>query len=382
MKVFIRADASIQIGTGHVMRCLTLAGDLRQFGMEVSFISRVLPGDLCDYVESKGLKVHRINEEVEPAADFWAGLRENWLKDAEKTREIILNQAGEQSDKDNVNSANKKAKKKKESLIDERLINKSSQIVAHLFSDSGAGLELNSGINLVVDSYALDHKWEQYLRPHVNKIMVIDDLANRAHDCDLLLDQNYYRGIEHRYDGLVPLVCRKLLGPEYALLRPEFHQAKKNLRKRDGKIRRILVFFGGSDPTNQTKKALQAIQQLNRPEIAVDVVVGATNPHREEIKQICSGMPNTTYHCQVENMAELMAEADLAIGAGGATTWERLYLELPTIAIAVAENQVETLEALSEAGKIWYAGNADAIKIHKLSSLISDSIKLLSKGRV
>lgn len=208
----------------------------------------------------------------------------------------------------------------------------------------------------MVDSYALDHKWEKFLRPHVNKIMVIDDLANRAHDCDLLLDQNYYRDIEHRYDGLLPLTCRKLLGPEYALLRPEFHQAKKNLRKRDGKIRRILVFFGGSDPSNETKKALQAIKLLNRPEIAVDVVVGAGNPHREEIKQICSEMPNTTYYCQVENMAELMAAADLAIGAGGVTTWERLYLELPTIAIAVAENQVETLEALGEAEMVWYLG--------------------------
>src|SRR5690606_30453084 len=102
---------------------------------------------------------------------------------------------------------------------------------------------------------------------------------------------NYYHDLEHRYDGLLPQTCRKLLGPEYALLRPEFHQAKKTLRKRDGKIRRILVFFGGSDPTNETKKALEAIKQLNRPEIAVDVVVGTANPYQEEIKQICSEMP-------------------------------------------------------------------------------------------
>lgn len=364
MKVFIRADASTQIGTGHVMRCLTLAGDLRQFGMEVSFISRVLPGNLCDYVESKGFKVHRLYEEVDLAGDYWAWLGENWLIDAKMTQEIILNQAGDQSDIDNVNTESKS--RKQGFLRDESLINKSSQIAAEVFSDSGVGLGLESRINLVVDSYALDFKWEKFLRPYVNKIMVVDDLANRNHDCDLLLDQNYYRDMAHRYDGLVPSICRKLLGPEYALLRPDFHQAKKTLRKRDGKIRRILVFFGGSDPTNETKKALEAIRRLNRPDIAVDVVVGAGNPYREKIKEICGKMPNVTYYCQVENMAELMAAADLAIGAGGTTTWERLYLELPTIAIAVAENQVETLEVLAKVGRVHYLGVSRQTKIANL----------------
>lgn len=381
MKVFIRTDASTQIGTGHVMRCLTLAGDLKQLGMEVSFISRVLPGDLCDYIESKGFKVHRLAEGVDFSLAYWEWLGENWLADARKTQEIIIKQAGEQSDIDHVNS--EKARIKEKFLPDDSLINKSSYIVAQVFSDSGAGSEWSKKINLVVDSYALDFKWETFLRPYVDKIMVIDDLANRIHDCDLLLDQNYYRKLEHRYDGLVPSGCRKLLGPEYALLRPEFHKAKKTLRKRDGKIRRILIFFGGSDPTNETKKALQAIKLLNKPEITVDVVAGASNPHQEEIKQICSTMPNATYYCQVENMAELMAAADLAIGAGGTTTWERLYLELPTIAIAVAENQVETLTALSEEGKIWYVGNADPNKTSELTLSIAEAIKmLLSKGRV
>jgi len=368
MRVFIRADASTQIGTGHVMRCLTLAGDLRQFGMDVSFISRVLPGDLCDYVEKKGFTVYRLDEEVDTSMDYWEWLSGNWLNDAIKTKEIILNQAGDQSDIDN---AGKKAGFFQSTIpLDETLINQSSKIVAEVFFAFETGGEHAQVINLVVDSYALDYKWEKYLRPHIDKLMVIDDLANRLHDCDLLLDQNYYREMEHRYDGLVPPTCRMLLGPEYALLRPKFHQGKKTLRKRDGKIRRILVFFGGSDTTNETKKVLQAIQQLNRPEIAADVVVGATNPHREEIKQICSVMPNTTYHCQVENMAELMAAADLAIGAGGTATWERLYLELPTIAIAVAENQVETLDALNRLGLVSYLGKSNTVRVEDIVGII------------
>lgn len=364
--MFIRTDASAQIGAGHVMRCLTLAGDLRQFGLEVSFISRVLPGDLCDYVESKGFTVYRFNDAINLTGDYWTWLVGNWRADATKTREIILKHAGVQSDIGNDGVS------KQASCLDEDLINKSSKIVVQVFSDS----DLTSGpnINLVVDSYALDQKWEQFLRPFVNKIMVIDDLANRPHDCDLLLDQNYYREMEHRYNDLLPPNCQKLLGPEYALLRPEFHRAKKNLRERDGKIRRILVFFGGSDPTNETKKALEAIKLLNRPEIAVDVVVGAANPHRKEIEQICREMPNTTYHYQVENMAELMTAADLAIGAGGVTTWERLYLELPTIAIAVAENQVETLAALGEAGLVEYLGKNNEMSVKDLFSRVRDKI--------
>jgi UDP-2,4-diacetamido-2,4,6-trideoxy-beta-L-altropyranose hydrolase len=359
MKVLIRADASSQIGTGHVMRCLTLAGDLRQFGIEVSFISCVLPGDLCGYIENKGFKVYRVDTVEELDGDYWEWLKENWLEDAKKTQEILLNEVTDTSDVNNID--NQYSFPNKIYNHEENTTNISPRIVAEVFSKVDSSPKPSSNLNLVVDSYALDSKWERYLRPYGNKIMVIDDLANRPHDCDLLLDQNYYRNMDRRYEGLVPSACKMLLGPQYALLRPEFHQAKKDLRKRDGKVWRILVFFGGSDPTNETKKALQAIKLLSRPGIAVDVVVGASNPHKEEIKELCSRMPNTTYYCQVENMAELMAAADLAIGAGGATTWERLYLELPTIAIAVTENQVETLEALGETGTFWYLGKCNEV---------------------
>ncbi|HHU52398.1 MAG TPA: UDP-2,4-diacetamido-2,4,6-trideoxy-beta-L-altropyranose hydrolase [Firmicutes bacterium] len=372
MKVFIRADASTQIGTGHVMRCLTLAGDLKLLGMEVSFISRVLPGDLCDYVESKGFKVYRLNTVENRDGDYWEWLTENWLEDARKTQEILLKQVTDRADITNININEERSGLNKTFTDPADTTNISSRIAAELFSAAGSSSKAGLSLNLVVDSYALDSKWEKYQRPYVGKLMVLDDLADRPHDCDLLLDQNYYRNMDRRYEGLVSSACKMLLGPQYALLRPEFHQAKKDLRKRDGKIRRILVFFGGSDPTNETKKALEAIQLLNRPEIAVDVVVGATNPHQEEIKKLCSEMPNTTYHCQVENMAELMAAADLAIGAGGTATWERLYLELPTIAIAVAENQVETLEALGEVGMVWYLGKNNGMPLKSLVNKLKD----------
>jgi UDP-2,4-diacetamido-2,4,6-trideoxy-beta-L-altropyranose hydrolase len=225
---------------------------------------------------------------------------------------------------------------------------------------------------LLVDHYALDTRWEQQMRPFTGKIMVIDDLADRPHDCDLLLDQNQYTGLERRYDGLVPDHCERLLGPRYALLRPEFAAARKTLRHRDGQVRRIFIFFGGSDLTNETSKALEAIRLLNRSDIAVDVVVGASNPKGDQIREICQRMPNTDFHIQVENMAELMAAADLAIGAGGTTTWERCCLGLPSIVLVLADNQREVAEAMSAAGAMknvgWHAdvtstGLAEALRM-------------------
>jgi len=212
---------------------------------------------------------------------------------------------------------------------------------------------------LIVDHYALDMRWEGQMRPFTGKIMVIDDLADRPHDCDLLLDQNLYKGLERRYDGLVPDHCERLLGPRYALLRPEFAAARKTLRHRDGRVRRIFIFFGGNDLSNETAKALEAIRLLNRSEIAVDVVVGASNPKGDQIREICQRMPNTCFHLQVGNMAELMVLADLAIGAGGTTTWERCCLGLPTLALVLADNQREVVEAMSAAGAMrnvgWHA---------------------------
>ena len=290
MRVVFRVDSSLDIGTGHVMRCLTLGERLKESGIAVTFICRDLPGNLSGYIESRGFAVQRLPAPSTLTAaglsthNYGAWLGVHWQDDAAQTAELL--------------------------------------------AQSGA-------VDwLVVDHYALDAGWERRLRPLVQKIMAIDDLANRTHDCDLVLDQNFYLDLEDRYDRLVPTQCVKLLGPRYALLRPEFRQARKNLRERDGQVKRILVFFGGSDAGNETAKALEAIRLLNRPEIAVDVVVGGINPHRRQIEELCAGWPATTCHCQVNNMAELMAGADLAIGAGGTTTWERCCLGLPSVTSA------------------------------------------------
>jgi UDP-2,4-diacetamido-2,4,6-trideoxy-beta-L-altropyranose hydrolase len=227
---------------------------------------------------------------------------------------------------------------------------------------------------LIVDHYAIDARWERTLRPLCRKLMVIDDLADRVHDCDLLLDQNYYRNQNQRYVGLLTEQCRTLLGPGYVLLRPQFAETKKMYKERDGIVRRILVFFGGSDPTNLTGTVLSALQQLNKLEISVDVVVGLTNPNQKEIRALCDNLPNVNLYCNVSNMAALILKADLGIGAGGSAMWERCFLGLPTITVVSAENQLHTTEDVADIGAIEYLGRSGLLAPNDYAVAIAKAI--------
>ena len=306
--VAIRVDSSRMIGSGHLMRCLTLGERLRSEGVQVVVVCRDLPGNLYALVHEKGfvLKVLPRHEDDSTLSGYAAWLTVSQETDAQETRAVL---------------------------------------------DTLAPIS-----RLVVDSYALDETWEKVMRPLVGEIFVIDDLANRRHDCDILLDQNFYLGMEHRYDGLVPIGCKLLLGPRHALLRQEFYEAKKRLRSRDGMLRRILIFYGGVDRTQETEKAIQALLLLKLQQIEVDVVVGSSNVRQEQIRQLCEAHDFLHFHIQVNNMAELMANADLCLGAGGTTTWERCFLGLPAIVTAVAENQFQICEDCAAAGFIHYVG--------------------------
>jgi UDP-2,4-diacetamido-2,4,6-trideoxy-beta-L-altropyranose hydrolase len=295
MNVAIRADASSEIGTGHVMRCLTLAKELMRFGARTVFISRDLPGNINYLIAANGFEV------------------------------VTFQGTGTTSD------------------------------------DAGMSGEALDRISLrhgeiswlVVDSYALDAQWENALRGRAGKILVVDDLADRAHDCDALLDQN--QPDVSRYGMLVPKGCRLMLGPAYALIRDEFRAARSVLGERDGRLCRILVFFGGADSTGETGKTLEALGMLDFS-VTADVVVGSSNPRKEQVKRMCEAVPGLMYHCQVDNMAYLMARADLSIGAGGTTTWERCSVGLPSVVITVAPNQDTVVEAVRKAGACEYLG--------------------------
>lgn len=312
------------------MRCLTLAEQLRSAERDSLFVCRDLQGNLCAAIEQLGFALRRLpapdtsmNNSMPLQDEYAQWLGVTWSTDAEETIQAM--------------------------------------------HSSGCSPEL-----LIVDHYGLDHRWEEMMRPTAGKILVIDDLANRRHNCDFLLDQNLYDNIHERYRGLVPQSCRTLLGPSFALLRQEFETARKNMNPRDGTVRRILIFMGGADPSNETAKALEAIRIMNRADISVDVVVGETNPHQDSVRRMVEGMPSVTYHSQVNNIAELMAHADLSIGAGGISAWERCSLGLPSFILILAQNQEELANSVAKTGAAWNLGWAHSVSADMMARRMAD----------
>lgn len=287
MDVIIRTDASVSIGSGHVMRCLTVANKLQQAGCHVRFWMEPLAGHLIEFVAAQG----------------------------------FVNIAGPEQ--------------------------------ADLY---------------IVDHYGLGVEWEQSIRPYTKKLAVIDDLA-RAHDCDLLLDQNVVPHYETRYDGKVPTHCVKLLSPKYLMMRDEFIEARQHLQPRNKTVKRLLVFMGGTDPTNETMKILQALERFNFEH--VDVVVGNGNPYKYEIEAICHEH-GYIFHCQIDYIAKLMLQADFAIGAGGATMWERCYVGLPSSATIVADNQRETTEFAASLDVVINVGWHEQVTVETYKQLLAN----------
>lgn len=305
MHVLFRVDASQQIGTGHVARCLTLAAALRERGASCTFVARHMPDTHAAAMRDRGFDLLRLD--AADAADAGAGGDVHpWLGVAQE------------QDADEV-----------------------------LARVSGRRFDW-----VIVDHYALDARWERKLRSVAGAIMVIDDIADRMHDCDVLLDQNLHADMQGRYASHVPTHCRLLLGPHFALLRPEFAQARAHARPRTGRVRRLLVFFGGMDSIGGTLSALDAVGQIDLSDACVDVVIGAHHPRRQEIETRCRALA-CELHVQTERMAELMLAADLSIGAGGSATWERCCMGLPSLVFATADNQVSLVRHAARAGLVY-----------------------------
>ncbi|MCM3389788.1 UDP-2,4-diacetamido-2,4,6-trideoxy-beta-L-altropyranose hydrolase [Ureibacillus chungkukjangi] len=222
----------------------------------------------------------------------------------------------------------------------------------------------------IIDHYTIDAEWERGLRGFTEKIVVIDDLANRPHDCELIIDQNVIPNFDSRYDVLVPKQCIQLLGPKYLIMRDEFIEARQNLKSRNMQGERLLVFMGGSDPTDETRKVLRALHQFKGYFSHIDVVVGSGNIHKAEIEQICLEQ-GYHFHCQINYMARLMQQADFSIGAGGSTTWERCYVGLPSSSTIVADNQTLTTNYANQLGAVLNLGWHENVSTTTYRNLLS-----------
>ena len=323
MQIAFRVDASSQIGTGHFMRCLTLADALKKNGAQVRFVSRHLPEHLRGMLAAKRHEISLL-ESIQNEEELDELAHADWLG---------ISQARDAS-------------------------------------DSIRALTDGSWDWLIVDHYALDSRWESLLRQTAKKILVIDDLADRQHDCDILLDQNLYADVETRYTGKVPMLCQMLLGPHYALLRDEFRKLHKQVKLRTGPVKRVLIFFGGVDADNFTGLAIESLSGIDLAGFHVDVVIGTQHPCREQIKAACT-QHGFICHIQTDKMAELMAAADLAIGAGGSASWERCCLGLPALLVALADNQINIAKALDLFGACIYVGTAKATSVTIMRNAIA-----------
>jgi UDP-2,4-diacetamido-2,4,6-trideoxy-beta-L-altropyranose hydrolase len=223
---------------------------------------------------------------------------------------------------------------------------------------------------VVVDHYALDARWHGLVRRAAGRLLAIDDLADRQLDCDILVDQNLQNAPD-RYDRLLPEGCSKLIGPKYALLREAFERLRPAALARSVPIEpRIVVFMGGVDMPGVTWAVLQAIDYAALDSLPVEVVANSTNPRYRQILEWCATHTTAVHHDLVD-MAELFARSDLAIGAFGASTWERCCLGVPSLAITIADNQRPIAQAVASAGLAVLYGDVANLETSRLAEQLS-----------
>lgn len=324
MRVAFRVDASSRIGTGHLYRCLTLADHLATVrGAKCEFISRNIDVALQRIVAARGHAVLLLP----PATRFDDAISDDdyasWL--------------GVSSEVD-------------------------AEQTSHVLSRSG-GCDW-----LCVDHYALGADWEKAMAAPGRGLLAIDDLANRRHRTHLLLDQNFVPNLQERYSSLVADGTHLLLGPEFALLRPQFAQARSAAgREEDRPVREVLIFFGGSDLPNLTMLAIEAVTDAATHDVRISVVSGLANPHHPSIVDRAGSDSRVVVIQDVREMAALMARADIGFGAAGTTTWERCCVGLPSIVAVLAPNQRKIADGVSSAGAALLAGEAAEIDVKDLA---------------
>ena len=311
MKVAFRVDAGSEMGGGHLFRCMSIASELMRRGVEnCYFVMRYHHKQFVLDVEAAGYHVVVIPLEFEP--DYYSGDYTQWIGGTVKTDVDVT----------------------------------VTELQNLGFSDKDW---------LVVDHYGLDETFENPIKSLGVQVAIIDDLVNRRHQCNLLIDQTCGRET-HEYRALVneeALVCA---GQQYCILRPEFLSWRDtSLERRESfsSIKNIIVNFGSTDPLNITSSVMNDIEDYCIDlDVSVNVVLSSSAPHLREVeKQLSlSKIRDVALHIDATNVAELMAKADIAIGAAGSTTWERCALGLPTLLVKTAENQTDVIEKVVSLG--------------------------------
>jgi UDP-2,4-diacetamido-2,4,6-trideoxy-beta-L-altropyranose hydrolase len=317
--ILFRVDSGGIIGSGHLVRCLVLAETLREEGYTIWFASRNHAGNLLEKIKLENFPLIQLPPPTLPITSDSS----QWLGESVETD------------------------------------------IQQTFGTDFYDL-------VIIDHYSIDESWEKLARKHTKSIIVIDDLANRKHDCDLLIDQSYFPNFQKRYTHLVNLGATQLLGPDYALIHPRFKKMRDISTYEDKN--RLVVTFGGTDPTHETMKVLGALSEIYSLFSEILVIVGAGNPQSILIKEATNKIPNAQYIFNTPKIPELFASSKLAIMAGGTMTWERACLGIPAIVISVAENQREMAEILGLNNYQIYLGSSQDVSQQDIISVLKETI--------
>ena len=329
--VVIRADASDVIGFGHVSRCLSLAAAIRRRGCRVVLRSRGLAGGLRRRAEAIGCELL-----IGDGVGDGDGPHGPGGADAHA--------AGEQADAEGL--------------------------VAAL---AAAGIRPSW---VVVDGYGFGAAWHGIVRGGGARILCIDDLADRPLDCDLLLDQNLVDGMHCRYENLLPSRCRPLLGPRFAVLPAEYAELRRSHPFPAGETRRVLISFGGADRVGATLAAVEAFGRVPGRGLAADVILARTHPQRAAVESLARADGRIRIADTVPTLAPLLAAASLSVGGAGVTAWERLCLGVPSIAVAIAENQRPIAAALAAGRLAWVCDGSST----RLADELADAMQAMLSG--
>jgi UDP-2,4-diacetamido-2,4,6-trideoxy-beta-L-altropyranose hydrolase len=327
MNYVFRVDASSKIGSGHVIRCLTLAKELGSRTNNCQFICRNHDNNLIKKIKKENFSVFvlkNLKKKLNKKKMYSDWLGVDWNEDANQTINILKNHTVDW---------------------------------------------------LIVDHYSIDHQWEKKVRPYVKNIMVLDDLANRKHDCDILLDQNLIANYKDRYKNLLKEDCVTLLGPKFSLLQNQYKELHKKAKLRAGIIKNILVYFGATDQNYLIEMTLSAIVRLNNKQIKTNVFINSNNYNKKTIKNLKNKFTkNIKFYVDKNSLAMNIFKADIAIGACGTTAWERCCLGLPSLVITVSENQKPIAKELHKRGLIYWLGHYDKITKNLLYKILRDFI--------
>jgi UDP-2,4-diacetamido-2,4,6-trideoxy-beta-L-altropyranose hydrolase len=295
--LLMRADASVAMGTGHVMRCFALAQAWQDGGGRAVFAMAQATPAVEERLRRESTGVARLNAKPGSADD------------AQETIALA---------------------------------------------------RVEQACWVVVDGYCFGADYQAALKHAGLKVLFIDDNGHAWHySADLVLNQNAHAD-EELYCSREPST-KLLLGPRFAMLRREFSAWRGWKREIAVVARKVLVTMGGSDPDNFTRKVVDALCGITGEELQIRVLAGGSNPHAASLAELAGGENSIQLVRDATDMPEQMSWADLAVAGAGSTCWEMCFMGLPALLIDLAENQTPIANELARRGTARYLGNSKTV---------------------